>query len=68
MFLSFDVIFDNLSNIVPYLASKFHKEQFNRMQLELFVSLYAQLLIIESVNLEEFVKISPKHIQINLVD
>ena len=38
------------------------------MQLELFVSEYSQKLNIKHVNLDEYLNILPKHIEINLVD
>ena len=62
--MSINVHMDDISNAIPYYASKFTKNHFKRMRINLKIGEYYKLLKIDE-NFDEFRNIIPKHIQIS---
>ena len=55
---------DDISNVIPYLASKFTRDHFKKIQINLFLDDYHAKLIFD-LNLDYHLDVLPKHIQIN---
>ena len=58
-----------LSKVIPYLASKFTRDQFKRMQINLVVfQKFDTIDGIDDLNIDQFKNILPKHIYINAIN
>ena len=55
---------DDISNVIPYLASKFTRDHFKKIQINLFLNHHDAKLIFD-LNLDYHLDALPKHIQIN---
>ena len=60
--LGVSVSFEELKYVIPFLASRFSRDRFQRVQINIFAGAYGDRLNIGEENFEKFLKLLPKSI------